>query len=197
MQKPWTLVLPALLGAVMLALAVPLWLSPPTSHTVDADSSDRLAKELRKSRRPDAQPNSLPNEWQFRIAAWPDGEVPLPAVFRAREQAAAIRARGHSGNRAIWQQAGPLNIGGRVTDIALDISDPDRVFVASAAGGVFRTTNGGADWQPVFQEEGALAIGDIVLDPQNPQRVWVGTGESNSSSYGFPGNGTVAQRRRR
>jgi photosystem II stability/assembly factor-like uncharacterized protein len=172
-----------------LALAGYYLLANEQARVVDAASSALDARELRKRLRPDAQPNSLPNEWQFRIAAWPDGMVPLEGVFRAREQAAAIRARGHAGSRAIWQQAGPLNIGGRVTDIALNPEDPDRVFVASAAGGVFRTVNGGADWQPVFQEQGALAIGDIVLDPQNPQRIWVGTGESNSSSYGFPGNG--------
>ena len=161
----------------------------PVDKPLTLEQSRQLARELKHALRPDAQPNSLPNEWQFRMVAWPDEEISLDAVTRVRRQARVLRERPSATPRAIWQQAGPLNVGGRVTDIALDLQDTSRVFVGSAAGGVFRTTDAGANWTAVFQEEGALAIGDVALDPQDGQTVWVGTGESNSSSYGFPGNG--------
>ncbi len=182
-------ILPPFFQALALVAVILIWQAWPESPpAIDAVSSHQAAKALKKERRPDAGPNALPNEWMFRMLAWPEGEISLEAVRRARQQAERMPAA-HGASRAIWQQAGPLNIGGRVTDIALDPADSNRVFVASAAGGVFRTTDGGASWQEIFQNAGALAIGDIALDPLDPQVLWVGTGESNSSSYGFPGNG--------
>ncbi len=80
-----------------------------------------------------------------------------------------------------WQFLGPNNISGRVTDVAV-VAPKGRnytVYAATASGGVWKTENEGVTWAPVFESAASTAIGDIALDPSNPQTVWVGTGECN------------------
>jgi photosystem II stability/assembly factor-like uncharacterized protein len=82
---------------------------------------------------------------------------------------------------------GPAFTSGRVATVAVDPSNRSRFFVAAASGGVWRTTNGGVTFTPVFDTEGSYSIGAMALDPKNPSTVWVGTGENNSQrsvSYG-------------
>lgn len=90
---------------------------------------------------------------------------------------------------------GPAAMSGRVVDIAVASSTGVRggelgtvFYVAAASGGVWKTTNGGASWTPVFDDDGNVgSIGDIAVAPTNSNIVWVGTGENNSqrsSSYG-------------
>lgn len=80
-----------------------------------------------------------------------------------------------------WQFLGPTNISGRCTDVA--VVEPRgknyTMYVATASGGVWKTVNDGVTWEPVFDQQVSTAIGDIALDPQNPQVLWVGTGEAN------------------
>ena len=80
-----------------------------------------------------------------------------------------------------WQFVGPTNISGRCTDVA--VVEPRgksyTMYVATASGGVWKTDNEGVTWTPVFDQQVSTAIGDIELDPQNPQVLWVGTGEAN------------------
>ena len=82
---------------------------------------------------------------------------------------------------------GPAFISGRVVGFAVNPQDKSNYFVAEASGGVWRTTNAGITWTPVFENEGSYSIGVVMLDPKNPLTVWVGTGENNSQrsvSYG-------------
>jgi len=80
-----------------------------------------------------------------------------------------------------WQFLGPTNVSGRVTDVA--VATPKgktyTMVVATASGGVWKTENEGTTWEPVFENAVSTAIGDIALDPSNPQNLWVGTGEAN------------------
>ena len=90
-------------------------------------------------------------------------------------------------SRLEWRSIGPANMGGRITDVEGVPGDPNVVYVASASGGLWKTTNGGVKWTPIFEREGTISIGDIALAPSNPEVVWVGTGESNvrnSVSFG-------------
>jgi len=82
---------------------------------------------------------------------------------------------------------GPAFTSGRVIGFAVDPENSRRYFVAAASGGVWKTTNDGTSWTPVFDKEGSYSIGTVVIDPKNPSVVWVGTGENNdqrSVSYG-------------
>jgi photosystem II stability/assembly factor-like uncharacterized protein len=90
-------------------------------------------------------------------------------------------------SRLEWRSIGPANMGGRIADVEGVPGDPNVVYVASASGGLWKTTNGGVKWTPIFEREGTISIGDIALAPSNPEVVWVGTGESNvrnSVSFG-------------
>src|SRR5499425_2188597 len=90
-------------------------------------------------------------------------------------------------SRLEWRSIGPANMGGRIADVEGVPGDPNIVYVASASGGLWKTTNGGVTWKPIFERQGTISIGDIALAPGNPDVVWVGTGESNvrnSVSFG-------------
>jgi photosystem II stability/assembly factor-like uncharacterized protein len=85
-----------------------------------------------------------------------------------------------------FREVGPSYRSGRVVDMAFDLWDPATWYVASASGGVWKTTNAGVNWTPIFDDEGSYSIGTVVTDPRTPGRVWVGTGENNSQrSVGF------------
>jgi photosystem II stability/assembly factor-like uncharacterized protein len=74
---------------------------------------------------------------------------------------------------------GPANMGGRITDVEGVPGNPGTVYVGTATGGLWKTTNWGIRWTPLFDEQETTSIGDIALDPQNPDVIWVGTGEAN------------------
>ncbi len=89
--------------------------------------------------------------------------------------------------RLEYRSIGPAIMGGRIADVEGVPGDPNVVYVASASGGLWKTTNGGVTWKPIFERQGSFSIGDIALAPSNPDVVWVGTGESNvrnSVSFG-------------
>jgi photosystem II stability/assembly factor-like uncharacterized protein len=80
-----------------------------------------------------------------------------------------------------WQFLGPDNVSGRITDLAVPTprGSTYTIYGATATGGVWRTDNEGTTWQPIFDQEASTSIGDIALDPSNPDVLWVGTGEAN------------------
>ncbi|MDN4165950.1 glycosyl hydrolase [Cytophagales bacterium LB-30] len=86
------------------------------------------------------------------------------------------------------REIGPMHQGARIVDIAVS-SNPKTYYVAYASGGLFKTENKGITFQPVFDNQGALTIGDIALAPSNDQVIYVGTGESNSSRSSYAGSG--------
>jgi len=86
-----------------------------------------------------------------------------------------------------FREIGPATMGGRIDDFAVVEGNPNIVFVGVASGGVWKTTNNGTTWEPVFDKEDVSTIGDIAIAPSDPSVVWVGTGEPNnrqSSSWG-------------
>lgn len=86
-----------------------------------------------------------------------------------------------------WRSIGPATTSGRIGDIAIHPHDPTTWYIGVASGGVWKTTNSGTTFSPIFDAQGSYSIGCITIDPQNPLNVWVGTGENNSQrsvSYG-------------
>jgi photosystem II stability/assembly factor-like uncharacterized protein len=81
---------------------------------------------------------------------------------------------------------GPAVTSGRVNAFAVEPGNRARYYLAAASGGVWKTVNAGTTWAPIFDDQGSYSIGAIVLDPKNPNTVWVGTGECNSQrSVGY------------
>ena len=89
--------------------------------------------------------------------------------------------------RFVFRGIGPASMGGRIDDIAAVESNPYIFYVGFATGGVWKTTNNGTTFQPIFDTYSTASIGDIAVAQSNPDIVWVGTGEPNnrqSSSFG-------------
>ncbi|HWN82908.1 MAG TPA: hypothetical protein VNM87_12480, partial [Candidatus Udaeobacter sp.] len=79
-----------------------------------------------------------------------------------------------------WDPVGPINIGGRIADLAVHPFDPLTLYVGSAEGGVLKTTDGGISWIPTFDDLETLSIGDLAVDPNDGDIVYAGTGEPNN-----------------
>ena len=84
---------------------------------------------------------------------------------------------------------GPALTSGRVADIAIDPSDKRTWYVGAAAGGVWKSTNGGISFSPVFDGQGSFSIGAVTIDHANPNVIWVGTGENNAQRVVAYGDG--------
>ncbi len=88
-----------------------------------------------------------------------------------------------------WREIGPTATGGRVTDIAVFPDNEHHILVASAAGGLWETTNNGTTWNCIFENEGTITIGDVAIDPSNTQNIWIGSGEANNQRSSLWGDG--------
>lgn len=88
-----------------------------------------------------------------------------------------------------WRNIGPVVQGGRVVDIASVPGEPYTFYVAYASGGLWKTRNNGVTFEPLFDQQPTMIMGDIAVDPQNPDTIWVGSGENNSSRSSYGGMG--------
>ncbi|HEX2094027.1 MAG TPA: hypothetical protein VHG28_16615 [Longimicrobiaceae bacterium] len=88
-----------------------------------------------------------------------------------------------------WRSIGPANMGGRITDIEGVPGDPKTFYVAAAAGGIWKTTNHGTTFQPVFDDQAVISMGDIAVAPSDPNVIYAGTGEEDSRNSISPGGG--------
>jgi hypothetical protein len=89
--------------------------------------------------------------------------------------------------RFVFRSIGPASMGGRIDDITAVEQNPYIIYVAFATNGVWKSTNNGTTFQPIFDTYGTHSIGDVAVAPSDPNIVWVGTGEANnrqSSSFG-------------
>jgi len=124
-----------------------------------------------------------------------DGRIDVQARTRAVLHARLIKARmmARTGLDALgtWQLRGPLNVGGRVADLAGDPADANKFYVGAASGGVWKTTDGGATFTPIFDNHGSLSTGALAIDPRDSNVLYVGTGEASpgGGSVTYPGDG--------
>lgn len=85
-----------------------------------------------------------------------------------------------------FRNIGPALTSGRVADIAVNPNNFNEYYVAIASGGVWKTTNHGVSYSPIFDGEGSYSVGCITMDPNQPATIWVGTGENNNQrSVGY------------
>lgn len=157
----------------LLLLSAGLWLQP--------DSRQILRPDDRR----------YPNEWMLLQRLYPYGTADRSAYLEAVAEARQQRKRLLKTTHAVpaWEFVGPANIGGRISALAISPLNPDIVFAGAATGGVFKSTDGGKSWVPVFDDQAVLPIGDVAIDPNNPDVVYAGTGEANGGHNNFPGAG--------
>ena len=85
-----------------------------------------------------------------------------------------------------WRNVGPALTSGRISDFAFNPNNPFEYYVATSAGGVWKTVNAGVTYEPIFDGQGSYSIGVVTMDPNNSNVIWVGTGENNNQrSVGY------------
>ena len=151
-------------------------------------------------------------EWAFQQRAYPLNEIPAGAMERAERQLRAWKGRflqlGLQPTPGRWANIGPapitggqtLNppepnqprpVSGRVSDIAVDPTNPDHWLIGGAQGGVWETRNAGATWTPLTDAQASLAIGAVAFAPSNPQIIYAGTGEAPLGGLPYAGAGVL------
>ena len=128
------------------------------------------------------------DDWFFAQRAYPSGKIDKDAYYQAvidRKNQAQTRSNLN------WEFEGPLNVGGRLTDVEMPIDDQSTIYVGAASGGIFKSNDLGLNWESIFDYNESLSIGDIEISKTNTDVILVGTGESNAggSSLAYDGFG--------
>ena len=84
---------------------------------------------------------------------------------------------------------GPAGMSGRISCVDVVVANPRTLYVGTATGGIWKSIDGGVTWNPIFDDQSTSSIGDIAIDPSNPEIVWVGTGEANPRNSAGVGRG--------
>ncbi len=171
----------SVLTAIALS-AIVVWNLPERQNTTAKEPNQE------PNQKPNQEPNQEPNDWMAMQRSFPHGQI-KPASYLAAVRQAREMMKSSTGRANPWTFAGPDNIGGRITDIECPPGDPNTIYVGASTGGVFKTTNFGLTWVNLFDDVPVVSVGDIAIDPNNPQVIYTGTGEANSSSFSFLGNG--------
>lgn len=141
--------------------------------------NDSLKKEF---------PGPFPSDWFMVQRTWPEPYLDPQHVLNGAAEAARLR-RSTLDEDPFWIQRGPTNIGGRLTDIVGHPTDDNTFYIASAAGGVFKTTDSGLNWTPITDGFPTPSMGALAIDPVNPETIYCGTGEANSANDSYFGSG--------
>ncbi len=132
-----------------------------------------------------------PNDQFFLQRMNPDGSFDFNAYEKGLHQIKGnLEERGDEpGFDLEWTTQGPANIGARINTVAVHPQNEDIMYIGFSHGGAWKTTDGGANWIPIFDEQIFPSIADIELDPNNPDIVYIGTGDQNIPHTAFIGDG--------
>ncbi|MDA8693506.1 T9SS type A sorting domain-containing protein, partial [Saprospiraceae bacterium] len=134
-----------------------------------------------------------PEDHLYIQRVYPHSDINQEAIREVRKEVQSLINTNQSNtkNDNTWESEGPTNIGGRVTDIARHPVQANVFYIGCSFGGVFKTTNGGDDWMPIFEDVPSQSIGNIAISKSNPEILYAGTGEANASatSGAFFGSG--------
>src|SRR5206468_7482220 len=125
------------------------------------------------------------------LEVWQRGLRVKRAMIDAQHEVADHRAAySPAGPGSPWFTIGPRNVNGRVKALAVHPTDPDTVYAGAASGGVWKSTDGGQSWRPLWDEQDTMACGAIAIAPAAANTVYVATGEWTPGwSPSFPGTG--------
>ncbi len=131
-----------------------------------------------------------PSEHLFFQRSYPDRTIDLSSLNQTLIST-AVKERHSFTKRSAgsWINEGPGNAGARINVVAAHPGDPNQIYAGFSAGGLYKTTDGGENWQAIFDDFPFLAIGAIAPDPTDPETVYLGTGDPNISGNPFIGNG--------
>jgi photosystem II stability/assembly factor-like uncharacterized protein len=178
--------------AVSLMIAGLFWLQRHQgSDDEERDEKAISAIERRKFGEREEKDEKRPNNWFYEQRAYPYKTIPQEKYLKAMADAHLMDLQKRQAGVAsvVWSEAGPTNIPGRISALAVNPSQPSTIYAGAAAGGVFKTTDLGVSWTPIFDAVGTYSIGAIAINPNNPNIVYVGTGEATGAIDDYEGNG--------
>ncbi len=174
-QSIYTQILSISLSLCLIGCWTPDAPTPPTES-----NRDRLTEKYTQS-----------DEF-FLQRSFPDIAFDIKAYTKALEtvkEQAVPRNGGFENFDKEWTVEGPGNLGARINTVAYHPEDTDIILAGFSSGGIFKTTDGGQNWKPVFDNQLFLAIGAIAFDTLQPNVVYAGTGDPNISGFPFLGDG--------
>ncbi len=130
-----------------------------------------------------------PWEGWFLSRHWPERVPSIKGYVRGMQQARQQALQRNAFAQVPWRIEGPTNLGARINCIAVHPDDEQIIYVGFSNGGLWKTTDGGNNWMPLMEDHIWQAIGDITLDPSDPETVYVGLGDPNITFYPMIGDG--------
>ena len=144
---------------------------------------------LKDTKHKEHDDHEAPFEYFALIRSFPDASLDMAAYNQMLNYATFDFSQAKSSSTLSWQQEGPTNIGGRITCLKIHPTNQNIIFAGCPGGGLFKTTNAGATWIPVFDDQPFLSISCITFDPTNPSIMYVGTGDPDIPFTSLIGNG--------
>ncbi len=154
-------------------------------------SCDNQHRGLEPERSPE-EIRTRPNDHLFFQRSYPDTVFNVPAFLsEIRKTQQREVTKNHLTKRSghTWVTQGPANPGARINTLAVDPVNPSTMYLGFSTGGIYKSVDGGASWDPVFDQFPFLAIGSLTINPHHPNEVFAGTGDPNISGNPFIGDG--------
>ena len=180
-----------LLITAMLALAFGIMeAQTPPSSTVRKYYDDSQLDLIKKLPKPMMRVYEFMHRRMYPYDNIPDGArvkaiQDMDAKMHTKNLNALTLAR-----QPVWQPIGPYDIGGRIKSIAVHPTIEGTVYIGAAAGGVWKTTDAGNSWVPIFDDQNGIAFGALAIDPNNPNTIYAGTGKAVAGAGGGKNGGT-------
>jgi photosystem II stability/assembly factor-like uncharacterized protein len=156
-------------------------------------NSKKILVQINPNSEDEAENKYKPNDQFAASRMYPDKEFEAnyykDLVLNASQSYYASQVLSKSLNTNAWQVEGPHNIGGRIMSIAVNAQNQNTMLIGAAAGGIFKTKNGGTSWYPVFDNGAFLSISDIKYDPIDTNVLYAATGDKATSFYSYLGDG--------
>lgn len=180
----------------------PLVLSPPPHAPDDAASLRSIAAPEEETREEGGGP-ALRLDWFTEQRAYPSDRLPTEARLKAYDEMQRMAQLLDSQTQETWTNIGPapmrdsvigqqqVDVTGRVTALAVDPRDPNVIYLGAAQGGLWKSSDDGTSWTPLTDDQPSLAVGAVTLAPQNPDIIYVGTGEPHASLDSYYGAGIL------
>ncbi|MBS1517991.1 MAG: hypothetical protein JSS91_07880 [Bacteroidetes bacterium] len=140
--------------------------------------------------------------WFYEQRMFPNNTIPADAyekAYRQKEEMNSQLGFAMNGIFDSWVTLGPKtgfyfsysNITSRTTTVKYDPTDPNKIYIGTAFGGVWKSVNGGNNWTAMSDNEVSLASGSIAIDPDDPNIIYYGTGEATYSAASYYGRGLL------
>lgn len=167
----------------LLALTVQFSCSRPTFYSPTTDSLNRKSEPYDHATFQRTWPDTV-----FNWNAWRSTLQNIKTTADVAERSLSPCDQ-TSVSTAPWTLQGPSNVAGRVNTLAVKPDDENTILAGFAGGGIFKSTDAGVNWVPVFDENPELSIGAITFDPSNPTIAYAGTGDVNMPIILYNGDG--------